>query len=192
MAEKIIISNQALPKEIYDYYSFDKEYTKIINSEGNDNIIFGLESSGVKANLKDDEGNMMFEPFNPHDWWPHNNYYILTSAGKKFLSSHLISKGGKIPTNEWAYNLCPTCTNNPYYYENTVGIKVGELEFGSITGISFIDNNETLAGVEYTLILKNITPFAKIRSVGNTRLSEGLRVHKSIKFRKFDDGWRID
>lgn len=62
-------------------------------------------------------------------------------------------------------------------------VKVGNLNFGEITGI--VERKEfNIAEVDYTESIE-LTPFGKVLGVG------GQSLNRRTTFTKFDDGWRI-
>lgn len=71
----------------------------------------------------------------------------------------------------------------PYYI-----VKGGEKDFGEITGMK--ENEDKSVSVDYTTIIKNVTPFGLI--IGNNSYYEGQTENHSAKFIKYDDGWRIE
>lgn len=62
-------------------------------------------------------------------------------------------------------------------------VKLGDLVFDEITGIA--DIMENIKEVEYNLKYTNITPFGDI-------MLKTSKVAKTVTFRKYDDGWRIE
>ena len=61
-------------------------------------------------------------------------------------------------------------------------------DFGTVTGITYMGDNKTVALVEYTEML-NASPFGQLTAVFPNRQTEV--VTKQATLRKFDDGWRI-
>ena len=66
-------------------------------------------------------------------------------------------------------------------------IKIGDEEFGEVTGIKSEANGES-ATVEYTTELKNITPFASLMP---KKIKKTTATNKA-KFSRYDDGWRLE
>jgi hypothetical protein len=71
-------------------------------------------------------------------------------------------------------------------YNNVQVVKVADMDLGEITGIQMNDDKKG-ATVEYTVVYKNITPFAKLmqRDISKT---ETQRASLSL----FDTGWKVD
>ena len=71
-------------------------------------------------------------------------------------------------------------------YDNVQVVKVADIDLGEITGIQVLENEKS-ATVEYTLVYKNITPFAKL-IVRDLTKPEIQRARLSL----FDSGWKLD
>lgn len=70
------------------------------------------------------------------------------------------------------------------YFVNGRSFKVGKTEFGSVTGI-VESNGLNITEVEYTVVY---IPNELGRSIFNL---QGNTYKRSVSFRKYDDGWRI-
>ena len=71
-------------------------------------------------------------------------------------------------------------------YDNVQVVKVADVDLGEITGIQLQGDNKS-ATVEYTVVYKNITPFAKLMK---RDLSEKETERASLSY--FDSGWKMD
>lgn len=71
-------------------------------------------------------------------------------------------------------------------YNNVQVVKVADMDLGEITGIQMQDDKKG-ANVEYTVVYKNITPFAKLLK---RDLSE--KETKRANLSHFDTGWKLD
>lgn len=69
--------------------------------------------------------------------------------------------------------------------ENIQNVKIGDEEFGEVTGIKLSGDGKS-AIVEYTTNLKNVTPFASIMP---RKITKTTTANKA-KFALYDDGWR--
>jgi hypothetical protein len=71
--------------------------------------------------------------------------------------------------------------------ENIQNVKIGDEEFGEVTGIKLSGDGKS-AVVEYTANLENITPFASIMP---RKITKTTTTNKA-KFGLYDDGWRLE
>lgn len=71
-------------------------------------------------------------------------------------------------------------------YDNVQVVKVADMDLGEITGVQLQEDNKS-ATVEYTVIYKNVTPFAKLmkRDLSKTETQRARLDH-------FDTGWKLD
>lgn len=72
------------------------------------------------------------------------------------------------------------------HYKQDQIVKVADMDLGEVTGIQMRDDGKT-AIVEYTVVYKNLTPFAKLVHRDFTR-SETKRASLTL----FDTGWKLD
>lgn len=72
------------------------------------------------------------------------------------------------------------------HYKDDQVVKVADMDLGEVTGIQMEDNNKR-AVVEYTVMYKNITPFAKLI---HRDLTQPETQHASLTL--FDSGWKLD
>ncbi len=71
-------------------------------------------------------------------------------------------------------------------YDNVQVVKVADMDLGEITGIQ-LQEDEKRATVEYTVVYKNITPFAKLMK---RDMSEKETQRATLSY--FDTGWKLD
>lgn len=71
-------------------------------------------------------------------------------------------------------------------YDNVQVVKVADMDLAEVTGIQVQEGNKS-ATVEYTVIYKNITPFARLMK---RDLSEKKIERTSLAY--FDTGWKLD
>lgn len=71
-------------------------------------------------------------------------------------------------------------------YNNVQVVKVADMDLGEVTGIQLQDDNKS-ATVEYTVVYKDITPFAKLMK---RDLSEKEVQRANLSY--FDTGWKLD
>lgn len=71
-------------------------------------------------------------------------------------------------------------------YPKTQVVKVAEADLGEVTGIKVLEDKKS-ATVEYTVVRKNLTPFAKLLDKDMAH-SDTLRAELSL----FDTGWKLD
>jgi len=71
-------------------------------------------------------------------------------------------------------------------YPNTQVVKVAETDLGEVTGIKILENEKS-ATVEYTLVRKDITHFAKLSDKDMSH-PDTLRAELSL----YDTGWKLD
>lgn len=71
-------------------------------------------------------------------------------------------------------------------YDNVQVVKVADMDLGEVTGIQLEKDNKN-ATVEYTVIYKNITPFAKLMK---RDLSKKETQRATLSY--FDTGWKLD
>lgn len=71
-------------------------------------------------------------------------------------------------------------------YDNVQVVKVADVDLGKVTGIQLQDDKKS-ATVEYTVVYKNITPFAKLMRRDLSK-SETQRATLSL----FDAGWKLE
>lgn len=71
-------------------------------------------------------------------------------------------------------------------YDNVQVVKVADMDLEEITGIQLLEDKKT-ATVEYTILYKNITPFAKLvkRDLSKKETRRADLAH-------FDTGWKLD
>lgn len=62
-------------------------------------------------------------------------------------------------------------------------------KFKEVTGIAFLNDDKTLAEVEYSVV-KTKTPFSKVVYPGINQEEPEIKI-RSKSFRLYDDGWRI-
>lgn len=72
------------------------------------------------------------------------------------------------------------------HYKQDQIVKIADIDLGEITGIRMSEDNKK-AVVEYTVVYKNITPFAKLIHRDLT-LPETQRAGLTL----FDTGWKLD
>ncbi|OJW80285.1 MAG: hypothetical protein BGO69_05485 [Bacteroidetes bacterium 46-16] len=71
-------------------------------------------------------------------------------------------------------------------YNYTQVVKIADVDLGEVTAIRMLEDKKS-ATVEYTVVHKNITPFAKLINKDMTR-PDTLRVELAL----FDTGWKLD
>jgi outer membrane lipoprotein-sorting protein len=71
-------------------------------------------------------------------------------------------------------------------YDNVQVVKAADMDLGQVTGVQLQDDNKN-ATVEYTVVYKNMTPFAKLMK---RDLSEKETERASLSY--FDSGWKMD
>lgn len=71
-------------------------------------------------------------------------------------------------------------------YDNVHVVKVADTDLGEITGMQLQEDKKS-ATVEYTVVYKNITPFAKLMK---RDLSEKETQRATLSY--FDTGWKLD
>lgn len=71
-------------------------------------------------------------------------------------------------------------------YNNVQIVKVADMDLGDITGIQLQEDKKS-AAVEYTVVYKNITPFAKLMK---RNLSEKETQRAILAY--FDTGWKFE
>lgn len=71
-------------------------------------------------------------------------------------------------------------------YDNVQVVKVADMDLGEVTGVQLQEDNKS-ATVEYTVVYKNVTPFAKLmkRDLSQTETQRARLDH-------FDTGWKLD
>ena len=71
-------------------------------------------------------------------------------------------------------------------YNNVQVVKVADVDLGEVTGIQLRDDNKS-AAVQYTVVYKNITPFAKLmqRDLSTPQ-------SQSVRLSLFDSGWKLE
>ena len=71
-------------------------------------------------------------------------------------------------------------------YDNVQVVKVADMDLGEVTGVQLQEDNKS-ATVEYTVVYKKITPFAKLIK---RDLSEKETQRAGLSY--FDTGWKLD
>lgn len=74
---------------------------------------------------------------------------------------------------------------DPHYKDDQI-VKAADMDLGEVTGIQMQDDGKR-AIVEYTIVYKNITPFAKLIHRDLTK-PETRRARLAL----FDSGWKLD
>ncbi len=71
-------------------------------------------------------------------------------------------------------------------YDNVQVVKVADMDLGEVTGVQLQEDNKS-ATVEYTVVYKNVTPFAKLmkRDFSQTETQRA-------RLDYFDTGWKLD
>jgi len=71
-------------------------------------------------------------------------------------------------------------------YDNVQVVKVADMDLGEVTGVQLQEDNKS-ATVEYTVVYKNVTPFAKLmkRDLSKTETQRA-------RLDYFDTGWKLD
>jgi hypothetical protein len=71
-------------------------------------------------------------------------------------------------------------------YDNVQVVKAADMDLGEVTGVQLQDDNKN-ATVEYTVVYKNMTPFAKLMK---RDLSKKETQRADLTY--FDTGWKFD
>ena len=193
-AKNKIISLMNYPITMIDYENIDNLYVN--NSEP----IFGY-------NFCSDNG--LFEPYNPSGYY--GKFYKLTEEAKKFIAKPVFEnnlKGKSMDSyykDDYRYLVSQPAQNNYFSPKKLIGLKIGTIDFGEVTGIKDVDvnpfdnsssNTSTIKNVEFTLLISDITLIGEVkRRCGaniESNLENGKRISAYAKFQKYDDGWRCE
>jgi len=181
-ATELILQKINLPEDMILYFNVNN---RIQNDIPGDMAVYINDESYVNAGLlfHTQPDNMLWDAIQ------------FTDEGKRYVLPELIILNGtglinndyRIWTNNKGYG------SSFYNSSKQVGVKVGKIKFGEITGI--LDNNQSANNsvkVDYTLIINNLTPFGESLRIKDGKLSENMRINFSSYFVKYDDGWRIN
>lgn len=184
-AKDILLKSNKIPEYLVSYFCLtENEYLN--RTYTNDFVLNGFYGYYVNSGL--------FEECTPDRWVGRECKF--SSEGKKYVVTGKIDRPGSGHfINDYRYLHGDYGTPNYCLGGGTqlVGVKVGSIRFGEITGIR--ENNyagQNSATVEYKLVLSDITPFGEhLPDERNVR--EYFRQgNMQATFIKYDDGWRLE
>jgi hypothetical protein len=109
-------------------------------------------------------------------------FFDAIKSYKPLIENGLLYISGKYNLK---YAITPSGSN--YIVENPNIIALGKREFYEISGIKYLNENQSVAEVEYNCIITDFTPFGQIL----LNIKEGSFMKHKAKFELYDDGWRI-
>jgi hypothetical protein len=182
-AKDILLKSQKIPEYLVSYFCLS-ENAHLNRTYPNDFVLKDFYREYVSSGL--------FEECTPDRWVGRECKF--SSEGKKYVATGRVNKPSGYFIND--YRNWPHSGGEINYCwgggTQLVGVKVGTLQFGEITGIT--ENNysgQNSATVEYRLVLSDITPFGEHLPSGGSIRDRFGQGNMRATFVKYDDGWRI-